>query len=759
MAPRPRKLKDNRVKIAIVLAMIRLYTPIYAFTLLLSAALLFSVQPMFSKMILPMLGGTPQVWNTAMLFFQLLLLAGYAYAHGTTRLLGLRGQAVLHLALLVVFAFVLPIAIPAGWTPPVNKDPTFWQLSLMTITVGGPFFVLSGSAPMLQRWFAATNHKDAHNPYFLYGASNLGSMSALLAYPVLIEPLLNLNAQSQGWMYGYIVLGLLTALCTLTIWQSRPAAPKTKKRTAKTQAISWQSRMHWILLAAIPSSLMLGVTTFITTDVASVPLLWVLPLALYVGTFIIVFARRQFIQKNTLMSVFGLLLIGLLVQMTGWPYVKLALIPYHMVLFFVAALACHTELASRKPEAAHLTEFYLMMSIGGALGGFFNAIIAPNLFVIPFEYALALAGAALMRTPTGAVALTRQQIIFYSAFGAAAIACMVLAKHIDTHSLRLGLAFVILCTLVMVMDKRWIFGAAVTAMLLLKPPGHIAQDDFLIRLVEQDRSFFGITKVYDTAKDYRIMLHGTTNHGTQALDEEHKTTPLSYYHFTSPIADAFAYTKDPKKIAVLGLGVGVTACLATPRDHIDFFEIDPDVARIAQDPEYFSFLSACKTPYEIILGDARLTLADQPDAQYDLIFADAYSSDNIPVHLITHEAIELYLSKLKPGGILLFNISNNFLDIEPVLAEAAEALNIPAYARLSHKGMIEGTELPYYAAHGLIFARTPAQERYFEQKGWSAAMQRDGVNLWSDQFSNIVSVIGNKTGKKRFLAQKNADTE
>ena len=373
--------------------------PVYSLTLLFSAALLFSVQPMFSKMVLPLLGGTPQVWNTAMLFFQLMLLGGYAYAHGTTRFLSIRAQAVLHIVLLAIFTIVLPIAIPPDTIPPTQSDPTLWQLGLMITTVGGPFFVLAGSAPMLQRWFSASGHKDSDNPYFLYGASNLGSMTALLAYPVLIEPFLNLAGQSYSWMIGYFTLIALTTVSIITVWNNPAAkhAPKTISDDLQSP-ITWPMRFKWLVLAFIPSSLMLGVTTYITADIASVPLLWILPLALYVATFIIVFARKQIISLKSTTSIQAVLLVVLLSQKIAFASVSpYLLIGIHMAVFFFSALTCHMELARSRPNARHLTEFYLIMSIGGAIGGFFNAIIAPQYLVVPIEYGLALVLACFAR--------------------------------------------------------------------------------------------------------------------------------------------------------------------------------------------------------------------------------------------------------------------------------------------------------------------------------------------------------------------------
>lgn len=741
----------------------RFYTPVYSLTLLLSAALLFAVQPMFSKMILPMLGGTPQVWNTAMLFFQVMLLGGYAYAHGTTRYLGIRAQAVLHLMLLLLFVVVLPISIPSGWEPPTHDDPTLWQLSLMAITVGGPFFVLAGSAPMLQRWFMNSGHPDADDPYFLYGASNLGSMTALLAYPTVIEPLMTLTRQSEVWTGGYIFLIVCTLLAALLVWNSKKTKKTAQRKAGNDEAITWSRRLKWLLLAFVPSSLMLGVTTFITTDIASVPMLWIMPLALYVGTFIVVFARVPLISKKNIMLIQGFLMIALIAQMILFTPIPGFLIAFHMLVFLFSALACHTELADSRPHATHLTEFYLIMSLGGALGGFFNAIVAPQFFIIPFEYALALGAACFMRYASRKERFPKH-LSANVIIAIAAVVLVFMTSNIDryNHMAAQGiLTFGIVLCLSFLIEKRWLFAMAVCGSLLFYLPGHQWGRFLFEKITHQDRSFFGVIKIVDANNGQRILLHGTTNHGTQALDEKHRMTPMSYYSTVSPVYDAFTLLnkrEGTQNIAVMGLGIGVTACYKKKDRHFDFFEIDPKVAQIAEDPKYFTFLSDCGSPYEIILGDGRLTLRNMPDNYYDLILLDAFSSDNIPIHLLTLEAIELYFKKLKKDGILIFNISNNYLDIEPVLAKAAGHMNLAGYARLSDDGKIEGTEFQYYPAHFLILSRSDTLSEALEVKGWTRAEPRDGVNLWTDQYSNIFSVLGNKTGGRR-LQELNKNTD
>lgn len=765
--------------------MIRLYTPVFALTLLLSAALLFSVQPMFSKMILPLLGGTPQVWNTAMLFFQLCLLGGYAYAHATSRFLGIRAQAILHLILLGTFSLVLPFAIPAGWDPPVDKDPTLWQLSVMTMTVGGPFFVLAGSAPMLQRWFAVSDHPDADNPYFLYGASNLGSMTALLAYPVVIEPLLTLGAQAGSWTYGYWTLIVMTALSALLIWKKG-----TRQQEGfgalhlSANAVTWKMRAYWLILALIPSSLMLGVTTFLTTDIASVPLLWILPLAIYVGTFILVFARKPLLSQKQITLGFEIAMIALIVQMMSFGLVPIHpyyLIALHLTLFFFAAMLCHAALVAAKPHASNLTEFYLIMSLGGALGGFFNAIIAPQIFIIPLEYALVLGLTVFVRYGRDSAQSFAKMLDAIKAFIRSksldalftvnmALLASVIIIAIFVFSLGVGIvlhigkfpvtishigAVLAAATLFLLRKKRWHFAVSACLLLALFPPGYYWGQHGFTKILHMDRNFFGVIRVVDMKGNERVLLHGTTNHGAQALDEKYRLTPLSYYSPSSPINDVFNYwdnRKGGQEVAVIGLGIGVTACFQKPDRHFDFFEIDPDIAAIAQDKEYFTYLSDCGSPYDIILGDGRLTIQDKPDSLYDVIVTDAFSSDNIPIHLMTEEAFGIYLKKLKPDGTIIINISNNYIDLEPVISRIAEKLGVRALAHVTNGGKIEKTELSYYPAHFMVLTRSSDAAAWLEKNGWSAGMFRDGVKSWSDQYSNIVSVLGNKTAKTRFRA-------
>lgn len=732
----------------------RFYTLVYAFTLLLSAALLFSVQPMFSKMILPMLGGTPQVWNTAMVFFQAVLLAGYAYAHIISHISSTRVQAFIHLSILLLCSVALPIAIPEGWDPTTTTNPTLWQLSLMTVVVGGPFFALSGSAPLFQKWFAQTDHPDAENPYFLYGASNLGSMSALIAYPFVIEPLADLQGQAYGWMMGYIALTALVVLCAALVWRSSSQV-KTSKITKKSDdTVTWKRRFTWLLLAFIPSSLMLGVTTYITSEIASAPLLWIIPLALYVCTFILVFARTPLFTRDQIMRVFGLAIIGLLAYSLFYSSKSIWLMPFHLLVFFLSALACHTELAHLRPKASKLTEFYLIMSLGGVLGGIFNAIIAPQFFVIPLEYAGILGLSCFMRYIADEEKITSLKDhppILYAA-SLAAIALGVACFFISYSQIIAVCIFGIVLCLAILLKYRLLFAAPVLVILFLFPPGHIWGQSYFTNILHQDRNFFGIVRVVETDTE-RLLVHGVTNHGTQALDEKYKMEPLSYYSAQSPLRQTFSYFDQkagPQRVGVIGLGIGVVSCLEKEDRHFDFYEIDENVIDIAENPEYFTFLSDCGSDYDIIRGDGRLQIQKQPDEYYDLIIIDAFTSDNIPAHLLTREATDLYISKLKPDGALVFNITNTYLDLEPVLSEVAKNLDIPGYARLTLDGSIPDTDIYYLAAQFFSMSYNQDYNKTLTDGGWSTGRFRDGVKLWTDKYSNIVSVFGLTIAEDRF---------
>lgn len=734
-----------------------LYVPVFSATLLLSAFLLFGIQPLFGKMILPMLGGAPAVWNTAMVFFQAMLLAGYAYAHLTTRLMGVRAQAVLHILILLACAIFLPVSIPPGWQePPAVSNPAFWQIGMMTVAIGGPFFVLAGTAPMLQRWFSLSPHPDAHNPYFLYAASNLGSMLALLLYPFVAEPLLKLKAQSIGWSMGYGLLILLTASCAFL-----PRRADGNKKPAGHSApandnILTPARVGlWLLLSFIPSSLMLGVTTYITTDLASVPLLWILPLALYVGTFIIAFARTQPVTLNKVLEwqvIFLLLVITSWI--IDWHFSKILIIAAHLALFFLTALFCHMQLAAARPDARNLTAFYLIMSAGGVLGGIFNALLAPQIFTLPIEYALVLALSGFLRYQTDKMqsfaALRdffrqpRKDIIERAKIPVMVILAAFALSLFSSRALAAFGGFMIFAALFCIYNRRWAFAAGAAAVLLLHP-GTTWKFSSTPKLLE--RNYFGVMRVSDMEDPpMRLFMHGTTLHGTQPLEGPYRMVPISYYYpGATPAGDVFGaldLQEGAQRVAVLGLGAGTVACFTHAGRHFDFYEIDPDVKKIAENPDLFTYLSDCGSPYDVIIGDARLQIAKAHDGIYDLIFLDVFSSDNIPAHVMTKEAFQTYMRKLKPGGMILMNIANRYLDLRPVTAAIARDLGIAVIHKDAGGGKIPGTKIPYnITMYALFAAEQETLTPFLSFPGWRIVVAPPHKAAWSDDFSNIVGAL------------------
>ncbi len=669
----------------------RLLVPLHALTLLLSAFLLFGIQPLLGKMILPMLGGAPAVWNAAMVFFQTLLLAGYAYAHVASRLLRPRGQAILHLAVLLACAAALPLAIPAGWRePPASGDPVWWQLAMMTAAVGGPFFALAATAPLLQGWFSSTGHKDAPNPYFLYAASNLGSMAALLLYPLVIEPHMTVGRQTAAWAWGY---GGLVALIAACAFADRHGAPPLKAPDSDGGESGGRGSVPlWLLLSFLPSSLMLGVTTFITTDIAAVPLLWTMPLALYTGSFIAAFARRQPASLEAVTLLQGLALAAAIALF----HFKMAAFAAHLALLFLSALMCHMQLSRARPPARHLTMFYLSIAAGGAAGGLFNTLLAPRLFPFPLEYPLALAAVAWLRYRIG----PEPSFFLLRRVPFAAAAMLLLALY---------------------PGYPW---GSYTGALALK------------------RNFFGILRVIDVPPE-RILFFDATIHGAQALDESKRKTPLTYYSANGPAGDVFEVLgrrEGPQNVAALGLGVGSIACYARPGRHFDFFEIDPDVVAIAQDRKLFTFLSGCGSDHRVVMGDARLSLAKAQDHSYDLIFVDTFSGDNVPVHMLTVEAFRLYFRKLKPGGLLAVNISNRYLKLGRVAAAVARDLNLYILVRTSALN-VASDGLVVTGANYAVLAEAGDTLSAFPGKGWRLPAISRSWKSWRDDYSDIVSAL------------------
>ena len=753
---------------------------VFAVTLFLSATLLFLVQPMFARMVLPLLGGTPAVWNTCMVFYQAALLAGYVYAHLSVKWLGPRRQAALHLALMLVPWLVLPIGVAQGWTRPGDANPVPWLLVLLTVSVGLPFLVVSASAPMLQAWFAATGHRSARDPYFLYAASNLGSMLALIGYPLVVEPGLTLRQQSQLWVTGYALLMLWIGGCAALLWKSGWAAGLAKTpdpllpaqvpglNGAGPAPLTWSARLRWLALAMIPSSLLLGVTTFLATDIASIPLLWVIPLALYLLTFVLVFSQWQILPYRWLLwpQAFLTVLVTAAFFVADWHTAPIAIVfPIHLLLFFLTAMVCHGELAATRQAPEHLTEFYLWISVGGVLGGLFNALAAPLLFTIILEYPVALAAACLLRPwPEKAKRSWFRLAMDLTVPLAVGVIFGVLAKWLPPQDWQYPTAWwpsaedweeitwspVVAQTAFLGVAGLIVLATAWRPIRLGLGMAALLAVSFLLSGEElkplyRERSFFGVLEVKVRGKgrkETHELVHGSTLHGTQSTDKKKRHDPWTYYYRSGPVGDIFeALEETPKfaEIGVVGLGTGTVAAYGQPGQRVTYFEIDPAIVRIARNPDYFTYLSDCKADVDVILGDARLSLADLGDRQFNVLLIDAFSSDAIPIHLLTREAIELYLSRLAPHGLLAVHISNRFLDLEPVLGNLAEDLDIAARVCEDSKEKEEGKS----SSTWVVIAKEEDDLglSLTSPLRWEKLRTDPKVGLWTDDYSNVVGVL------------------
>jgi hypothetical protein len=664
---------------------------LYTLAIFLGAFLLFLVQPMAGKAILPVLGGSPAVWNTCMVFFQAALLAGYAYAHALSRARRPAVWVAVHGIVIALPILMLGRAVPVNPGAPPVDNPAFWLLWLLATSVGPFFLVLATTGPLMQRWFAATDDRRAADPYFLYAASNAGSLLALLAYPVVIEPFLTLGEQARAFSIGYIAFVFVIIAAGLAMLRRRPAAEPARAAQASTAPepkLTAQQRLLWVALAFVPSSLMLGVTHYLSTDLAAVPLLWIVPLAIYLLTFIMAYAGRQLLSirwASILLPLFVLAIVGTMAASLRRPLPLL--VGLHLGALFFAALVCHRRLALARPGASGLTQYYLLIAAGGALGGVFNALIAPVVFNSIVEYPIALILACLMALPLGAwgPALDRTRL--------AAILLVILPA---------GIAGVGLQALDLTSTNPWVgwiwVGVPLAACALLIPrPRLLASGLALLMAVTAlrpdpwgevlfvDRTFFGVVRVYhSTNKRWHQMFHGTTRHGVQATEPTLRGVPTMYYHPNSPIGEFIGSRwEDPgfERCAIVGLGVGTLAAYGRPGQEYTFYEIDPIVAAIASAPDLFTYLSDSQASIRIELGDARLRLAEAPEAYFDLIVLDAFSSDAIPVHLITREALEMYMARTRSRGVVAFHLSNRYLDLLPVVSAAARDLGLTVVTR------------------------------------------------------------------------------
>ncbi len=722
----------------------------YALAVFLSAGLLFVVEPMVGKMVVPILGGAPAVWTTCLLFFQVGLLAGYLYAHLLPARLGLRRQAWLHGGLLVLAAATLPVALPAGNLPGPGQTPIRWLLPALTATVGAPFVLVAATAPLLQRWFSQLDHPDAIDPYFLYAASNLGSFAGLLAYPFVIEPWLALPVQRTAWTGAYLALiGAIAVAAMLALRQ--PARFQANTDPAGTEAAGDRpaSPWRWLLLAAVPSSLLLAVTTRVSTDIAAVPLLWVLPLALYLLSFVATFSRRPWIPPGIAERWLPLVLLELVAAALSGAGPVWVTLPLNYALLFVAGLLCHGELARLRPPASRLTEFYLWVALGGALGGAFNALVAPVLFSSVAEYPLAIAAVAVLARwqppltgPAGAAAIGLAVVALAVVIGHTTVGLEVLGfvpqlPRTLSFSIAVAIAAIVGITLLRRQRFRLILqlglplALAVHWTVVSRRPG--------VRLVVRD--FFGVYRVQNSRDGgSRSLYHGTTIHGVQSTAPELRRRASSYYNPEGPLGDVLlgvAPAHPGRRVGVVGLGAGTTAAYAGPAESWTFYEIDPLVERIARDPRYFTYLADARSPPRVVLGDARLSLAHDASTRLDVLVVDAFSSDAPPAHLLTREAVRLYFDRLAPGGLLLLHLSNRYLDFGPVVAALAADARLVARVRGHDPTRAEARLGDAGSVWAVLARKVDDLGRIARDPRWRPPAGAAGA-LWTDDFSNVV---------------------
>ncbi len=666
-----------------------------ALTIFLSAFLLFQIQPMIAKMILPWFGGSASVWITAMLFFQTALLGGYLYAHWSVRTLRPKSQAAVHITLLATSLLLLPVAPSLAWKPAGTEDPVLRILGLLTVSIGLPYFLLSTTSPLVQAWYARTN--KAALPYRLFGLSNLASLLGLLAYPVFVEPHVTLRQQSLGWSTAFV---LFVALGITTAFRSRrtaaPAVCDDPAKSAITDCSPPRVREHvlWLLLAGCASTLLLSVTNHLTQNVASIPFLWVLPLSLYLLTFILTFNYERLYNRKFFVWLFVLALGGMSYGLLRWnshANIGLVIATFSSGLF-ISCLFFHGELVKRKPAPQHLTSFYLMLSIGGALGGLFVGLIAPKVLPAYFELPLTLIFCSLL--------------------------LLVVLEYRRSH---------------IVLVIGWITATAVilTSSYYMTSYGH--------QVLVMARNFYGGLRVNEyhkgTNNEIRVLVNGTVTHGVQYTPPARRNAPLSYYGPGSGVALAEHYLRHSSlRVGVIGLGAGSLAAYARPGDVFRFYEINPLAEQLARSE--FTYLGDCRGKVDVVLGDGRLSLEREPHQQYDLFVVDAFSGDAIPVHLITKQALELYFRHLKPGGVLALHITNTHLDLEPVVRKLSDELGKQAI--LISTDSDEQHNL--YRSKWALVSSQPIEDPAIENVA-EELTTRPGLRAWTDDYNNLFQIL------------------
>lgn len=826
---------------------------VFVAAVFLSATLLFLVQPIVARLVLPWLGGTPAVWNTCVLFFQTLLLVGYAYAHVLTKIRSGRAQVIVHAVVVAAMVVTLPIGLPAFRSVPPG-EPILWLLGTLAVTAGAPFALLSTTGPLLQRWFSNTDHASARDPYFLYAASNAGSLLALFAYPVLVEPFVPLGSQTVLWSRSVMVLGALLVLAGG--WHVRRRAvvertPPTALSSGRASALgsnpdgaasAWESARRvvlWVLLSAAPSSLMLGATSFISTDLAAVPLLWIGPLAIYLVTMILAYSRWGVRATRIGAACLPLVAIGLVVSvlMSALRPIEV-LVGLHMLVLFFAAMACHGRLAAMRPGAAGLTAYFLWISIGGALGGLFNAVVAPLVFTRIAEYPIALVlscalgmgvgqrviGANGREKEGGRAGDARAARASRRAIGAMSGLVRALGIPVAVTGL---LALCIRFPAYFTFDAPWKVNAisyglpALACVLLVRWPVRFAitlAGFFVVAaqgynsegtLVHAERGFFGVLRVIENTRSIpkpkraettadaggvpteaaadrgssgpaatipggtapgsispaapvpvmsaaqaregktHQLMHGSTAHGLQYMDEQSRDVPLTYYHPTGPAGLVFLNMIRAGRLheaGLVGLGTGALAAYGLPQLHFTFFEINPAMVELAKDPDLFTYLQRSQARVDISVGDGRRLLKEHTGRPFDLIVLDAFSSDSIPVHLLTVDAVRMYFERLSDRGVLLVHASNRHLKLQLVVRGIARELGLAGRENLDEPmptKVLEWAEAGKFPSYWIVLARREADFDFLgPDVRWLKFMPPKTPDpVWTDDYSNILGVL------------------
>lgn len=759
-------------------------TLLFTCSILLSASLLFIVQPMVGKILLPKLGGVPSVWNTCMVFFQAVLLGGYLTAHLLSRYCSLRNQILIFAVMLMGAAMTLPLSVGMNWDAWLMEgtNPSLWLLCVLTVQVAPVFFALSMTSPLLQNWFAQSGHKQAHDPYFLYAASNVGSIFSLLLYPLWLESQYGVVEQTLGWKNGFLSFVVLLVVSGFVGWLANQRPKNSNENNLEVDAVnktnsvveeklSWSRRGRWVLLAMVPSSLMLGVTTHFTSDIAAVPLFWVLPLTIYLLTFVIAFSRYKFVSLKTLSYAMGVFIVlGLALQcakvVNSFDISIIPKVVIHLGMFSLATLFCHQRLADDRPSTNHLTEFFLWLSVGGVIGGILNALVAPYLFTTLLEYPLILVFALFLRMPSKSAESESKRgslmeipipfLVTLIGLGVLhGLLDMTVGTLVSNDFLSSSLGASITISLVLVvptfiflhfLKSPMLFATCNAALLVFSLVHQYQAPDVLI----QGRNFYSTLTIKQKELDneqFIAMTHGHILHGTQWADEAKKRVPTTYYGSRSGVNQIFFHLAESDKslkIGAIGLGTGTVTAILRPEDRINYYEINPQVVEYAE--EYFTYLSDARergTEVDMRLGDARMVMASEKESKeelYDLLILDAFSGDSIPTHLLTDECMAIYSSRIKENGVLAIHVSNLYLDLEPVVAELAHAHGLNAFLHTVSldKPLPKGEQ----SSRWMLLSRDADRITSMKAANEFRTAKRDSTQrLWTDDYTNVLKTM------------------